>query len=100
MKLFGDKPEGSGVVCTGWALLALMAAQRHEPHEVKAVQRGVAYLLARQLADGDWPQEGISGVFNRACGITYTAYRNVFPIWALGRFANEYEPHLKSVGKI
>ena len=36
---------------------------------------------------GDWPQEGISGVFNRACGITYTAYRNVFPIWALGRCA-------------
>ena len=37
--------------------------------------------------DGDWPQEGIAGVFNRACGISYTNYRNIFPTWALGRFA-------------
>jgi len=41
--------------------------------------------MMSQLECGDWPQEGISGVFNRGCGITYTAYRNVFPIWALGR---------------
>ena len=39
---------------------------------------------------GDWPQEGIAGVFNRACGISYTQYRNVFPIWALGRYARHY----------
>ena len=89
MKLLGD--AGSGVVCTGWALLALMAAECRD-HE--AVARGVAYLVARQLPSGDWPQEGISGVFNRACGITYTAYRNIFPIWALGRYNTEYEPHV------
>jgi squalene cyclase len=44
-----------------------------------------------QLPSGDWSQEGITGVFNRSCGITYTAYRNVFPIWALSRYANRYE---------
>lgn len=38
-----------------------------------------------QLPSGDWAQEGIAGVFNRSTGITYTAYRNVYPIWALGR---------------
>lgn len=38
-----------------------------------------------QLASGDWAQEGITGVFNRSTGITYTAYRNVYPIWALGK---------------
>lgn len=31
-------------------------------------------------------QENISGVFNKSCAISYTAYRNVFPIWTLGRF--------------
>ncbi len=31
-------------------------------------------------------QEAITGVFNRSCGITYTSYRNVFPVWALGRY--------------
>jgi cycloartenol synthase len=61
---------------------------------VVAVRRGVQYLMKRQLDCGDWPQEGISGVFNRACGITYTAYRNVFPIWALGRCAATYGSEL------
>ena len=90
MELFGDK-EGGGVVCTGWALLALMAAEHPDK---AAVKRGIDYLAKRQLPDGDWPQEGISGVFNRACGITYTAYRNIFPLWAIGRYMTEYEPHV------
>jgi squalene/oxidosqualene cyclase-like protein len=80
MDAYGD--EGSGVVNTAWALLAISAAKCDN---VEAVKRGVHYLVQRQLPCGDWPQEGISGVFNRACGITYTAYRNVFPLWALGR---------------
>lgn len=85
MDAYGD--DGSGVVNTAWALLALSAAE-HE--DVEAVKRGVAYLMQRQLPCGDWPQEGIAGVFNRACGITYTSYRNVFPIWALGRCRSVY----------
>jgi squalene cyclase len=70
MEAYGD--DGSGVVNTAWALLALAAAE-HE--DVKSVKRAVAYLMQRQLPCGDWPQEGIAGVFNRACGITYTSYR-------------------------
>lgn len=85
MEDYGD--EGSGVVNTAWALLALSAAQCEDG---EAIRRGVAYLIQRQLPCGDWPQEGIAGVFNRACGITYTAYRNVFPIWALGRCRATY----------
>ena len=83
--MFGD--EGSGVICTAWALLALMAGHCADK---KAVERGIKYLMDRQQDDGDWPQEGISGVFNRSCSITYTAYRNIFPVWALGRYAREY----------
>jgi squalene cyclase len=33
----------------------------------------------------------VTGIFNRSCGITYTAYRNVFPVWALARYANAFE---------
>ena len=90
MQKYGDA-HGAGVVNTAWALLGLMAG---ECPDMDAVARGVAYLEARQLPDGDWPQEGISGVFNRACGITYTSYRNVFPIWALARFKNTYVPKM------
>ena len=85
MAAYGD--DGSGVVNTAWALMALASAKCDD---VNAIQRGVKYLIDRQLPCGDWPQEGIAGVFNRACGITYTAYRNVFPIWALGRCAATY----------
>ena len=80
--------EGSGVVQTAWALLGLMAGKYEDR---AAVERGVRYLMDRQLPSGDWPQEGITGVFNRSCGITYTAYRNVFTVWALGRYAREYQ---------
>lgn len=86
MESYGDE-DGSGVVNTAWALMALSDAKCSD---VDAIRRGVRYLMKQQLDCGDWPQEGISGVFNRACGITYTAYRNVFPIWALGRCASTY----------
>jgi squalene cyclase len=79
---------GSGVVNTAWALLALMAAKSPDR---AAIRRGIDYLLDQQRSNGDWDQEGIAGVFNRACGISYTQYRNVFPIWALARYAHEYE---------
>lgn len=33
--------------------------------------------MRQQEADGDWPQQHISGVFNRNCMITYANYRLV-----------------------
>jgi lanosterol synthase/cycloartenol synthase len=94
MKRYGD--EGSGVVNTAWALLALSIAKYDD---VDAIRRGVQYLMKRQLPSGDWPQEGISGVFNRSVGITYTAYRNVFPIWALGRCYAAYGKVLNEINE-
>jgi squalene/oxidosqualene cyclase-like protein len=79
-----DHPEGSQVVHTAWALLGLMAAAEAD-HD--AVERGVRLLIARQEADGDWPEEGITGVFNRTCMIHYDNYRHIMPLWALGRYA-------------
>lgn len=76
------------MVQTAWALLALLAADCHD-HE--AIKKGANYLRKKQLANGDWNQEGITGVFNRSCGITYSQYRNIFPMWALVRYANKYE---------
>ncbi len=79
--------EESQIINTSWALLALMAAR--SPEKV-SIEKGFQFLVDRQEENGDWPQQGISGVFNRSCMITYTAYRNVFPIWALGRYARIY----------
>lgn len=80
-KQYTEHPQGSQVVQTSWALLGLMKA-KSKNHT--AIRHGIQFLLDRQLPNGDFNQEGISGVFNRNCGITYTAYRNIFPIWALG----------------
>ena len=79
--------EESQVVNTSWALLTLMSA---EFEDRAVIDRGVKLLMERQQSSGDWEQEGISGVFNLNCMITYTAYRNVFPIWALGTYARKY----------
>ncbi|MEM7103538.1 MAG: terpene cyclase/mutase family protein [Bacteroidota bacterium] len=76
--------ENSQVVNTSWALLTLMAANYPD---VAPIERGMRLLMDRQLDNGDWNQEAISGVFNNNCMITYTAYRNVFPMWALGRYS-------------
>lgn len=87
-KLYGCD-SGSTVVQTSWALLALMAG---DCQDSAAIQRGISLLWRRQLPSGDWAQENIAGVFNRSIGITYTAFRNVFPLWALARFAKDYGP--------
>jgi squalene/oxidosqualene cyclase-like protein len=74
----------SQIVNTAWALLSLMAID--EGDNQSPIGGGIKFLLSRQLENGDFPQESISGVFNHSCAITYTSYRNVFPIWALGRY--------------
>jgi lanosterol synthase len=79
--------EEGQVINTAWALLALMAA-KYPNKEV--VEKGIQFLNSRIEETGDFPQEGISGVFNGNVAETYTSYRNVFPLWAMGRFLNEY----------
>ncbi|XP_029937514.1 lanosterol synthase [Myripristis murdjan] len=81
---------------TCWALLGLMAV-RHP--DSQAIERGIQLLIDKQLPNGDWPQENIPGVFNKSCAISYTSYRNVFPIWALGRFSALY-PSSPLAGKV
>jgi squalene/oxidosqualene cyclase-like protein len=81
-------PDGGQVVMTAWAVLALVKAspERHRD----AIKAGVRFLLQRQLANGDWPVQGMTGVFNRTCMLNYRFYRNYFPLWALA-LASKHE---------
>jgi squalene-hopene/tetraprenyl-beta-curcumene cyclase len=68
---------------TAWALLALLAAgERGE-----SVERGVAFLVARQRPDGGWDEPQFTGTgFPGDFYINYHLYRIVWPISALGRY--------------
>jgi lanosterol synthase len=86
----------SQVVNTSWAVLSLIVIQQFAVGSYQsaintAIQKGVELIVQRQQANGDWEQESISGVFNHNCMISYTSYRNVFPIWALGRYVKQAE---------
>jgi squalene-hopene/tetraprenyl-beta-curcumene cyclase len=68
---------------TAWALLALLAAGERSP----AVERGVAWLVKTQRADGTWDEPHFTGTgFPGDFYINYHLYRLVFPIQALGRY--------------
>jgi squalene-hopene/tetraprenyl-beta-curcumene cyclase len=67
---------------TAWALLALIAAEERSP----AVERGVAWLVEHQTADGTWEEPEFTGTgFPGDFYINYHLYRLVFPIMALAR---------------
>ena len=75
------------VVNTAWAMLALLASGQASRDPVP-LHRGARSLMRAQCSNGDWPQQTIMGVFNNNCMITYANYRNIFPLWALGEYAN------------
>eukprot|EP00898_Chlorokybus_atmophyticus_P004832 jgi/Chlat1/534/Chrsp103S01002 len=78
----------SHCVMTSWAMLALMSTGQAQ-RDAEPLTRAAKFLLRSQQPDGEFPQQAISGVFNRNCMITYINYRNIFPIWALGQYRTE-----------
>jgi squalene-hopene/tetraprenyl-beta-curcumene cyclase len=70
---------------TAWALLALIAAGELQS---PATERGVGWLLAAQTADGTWDEPWFTGTgFPGDFSINYHLYRLVWPLMALGRYA-------------
>ncbi len=82
----GYQPAPSVPSQTAWALLGLMAAGRADH---PAVGRGIAWLAARQGADGGWAEDAYTGGgFPRVFYLRYHGYRQIFPLWALARYRN------------
>ena len=78
--------EPSNMTQTAWALLALLASKPDDPRSTRAIERGLALLLARQGDDGAWPEERATGVFFNTAVLDYRLYRQIFPAWALARW--------------
>ena len=69
---------------TAWALLALVAAGSL----TGAAERGVDFLVRTQRPDGTWDEPQFTGTgFPGDFSINYHLYRLVFPLSALGRYA-------------
>lgn len=71
---------------TAWSLIGLMPfLEKSHP----AVQRGIAYLLESQQADGSWIEPQFTGAgFPKVFYLRYDMYRIYFPLLALARFMN------------
>jgi squalene-hopene/tetraprenyl-beta-curcumene cyclase len=70
---------------TAWALLALIAAGGEDA--MRAADRGAAWLVSTQRADGGWDEPQFTGTgFPGDFYINYHLYRVVFPVSALGRY--------------
>jgi squalene-hopene/tetraprenyl-beta-curcumene cyclase len=75
---------------TGWALLALLAAEERS----ESTSRGIAYLVETQGEDGSWEEPWFTGTgFPGDFYINYHLYRLVFPLMALGRYVKRGDPH-------
>jgi cycloartenol synthase len=90
-KVYSQLQEDEGhVVNTSWAMIGLIKGGQMK-RDATPLHRAARKLIQLQMDDGDWPQQHISGVFNRNCMITYQNYKNLFPIWALGLYLNSGE---------
>ncbi|PGH09413.1 hypothetical protein AJ80_07688 [Polytolypa hystricis UAMH7299] len=79
--------EKSQVVQTSWAALALMDAGYSDKEVLKTAMK---MIISRQQANGEWLQEGIEGVFNQSCMISYPNYKLYWPIRALGLYMQKF----------
>lgn len=89
-----EHPE-SQIIMTSWALLTLLhacpagsaGAAGAAGAATSAVERGIAFLRARQRPDGSYPEQAVAGVFFGTAMLHYRLYKAYFPAWALGRYA-------------
>jgi squalene-hopene/tetraprenyl-beta-curcumene cyclase len=82
---------------TAWALIGLLATVERLPRLgsafAPAIERGIAYLLRTQRADGSWDEPEFTGTgFPVHFYLNYHQYRLHFPLTALGRYAASARP--------
>jgi squalene-hopene/tetraprenyl-beta-curcumene cyclase len=74
---------------TAWALQGLIACyDRLDDSARLSLERGIAFLVERQLPDGGWDEPEFTGTgFPGHFYLNYNLYREHYPLSALGRYA-------------
>jgi squalene-hopene/tetraprenyl-beta-curcumene cyclase len=69
---------------TAWGILALLAGG---DLRTESLYNGVDYLIRTQKSDGTWDEDYCTGTgFPKVFYLSYTEYRNTFPLLALAEF--------------
>ncbi len=91
-------PNTSTPSQTAWAILALLAGGDLRS---ESLYNGVDYLIGSQRSDGTWSEDYCTGTgFPRVFYLSYTEYRNTFPLLALAAFMKATASTDESAGPV
>ncbi|KAI3824568.1 hypothetical protein L1987_06031 [Smallanthus sonchifolius] len=75
----------TNLIQTSWAMLGLMLGGQVE-RDPTPLHKAAKILVNAQMDNGDFPQQELTGVTFKNCMLHYSAYRDIFPLWALAEY--------------